>query len=672
MNSSVVPFLGAGFSVSAKSSVDETFKPNVSWLNNQLKNYIVSNFDKLNSDDLLPLQNILELFSKADAESSLSQLAELAQRLSNNPDEILDEIKINLFNTLLPTPAHRYLAYLVREGLINEVITTNYDPCLEDAYKNSFSDPCKMLLCEYSENEKCSYLKNSIQTKKLSKKCSKEKKQNCLHNIIVNKEICKNTEFLNCRLFGVVHNLNTYRRYGARVFTKNLRDYPVLRVYKINGCIRDYVHWRHCLNQKSYKPRILLTERELQKFGSEVWAKELLKDRSRSRSLMFIGFGSEEPQVRHNVLSLMEEFQKFNSGADEEEFLEAPEKVLNLPNAPFMATYDQTMSFNQLQIMSGFIDSNLDLTNKENNDFKERLNLSFGNVITGKDLPWFDNDKKESLANKLGADDFMQALFIAVFGKLIKKYSSREYPFFNWIKEYTNSPSLWSQQIMNILYYSEEKKNFNLFCNLKELFKADDPDYCKFKDIKFQAHTEHPPSNVLLLWKWLYSIKFADDEYKKNSHFDYYLALKDDSLFILLFLTIFTSLIEKNQLIVKPDPSAGLELKLLDKGYKFYIAHKSRNINKNEVPDESEEQDSQFIKIIDLPILSDFDHEGRTYEIVNKKEEKILHIKKYIRIPASELIKESKQPENMDKAVISVFDERIGQYQRKMPFIEKI
>lgn len=47
---------------------------------------------------------------------------------------MVDILKINQYQNLCPTPAHYYIAKLSREGLINEVITTNYDCNFEKAY----------------------------------------------------------------------------------------------------------------------------------------------------------------------------------------------------------------------------------------------------------------------------------------------------------------------------------------------------------------------------------------------------------------------------------------------------------------------------------------------------------------------------------------------------------
>ncbi|MGF6481651.1 hypothetical protein [Paraburkholderia sp. JPY419] len=48
--------------------------------------------------------------------------------------KLVQTLEIEEFVELEPTPAHYYLAFLVREGLLSEVVTTNYDCNLERAY----------------------------------------------------------------------------------------------------------------------------------------------------------------------------------------------------------------------------------------------------------------------------------------------------------------------------------------------------------------------------------------------------------------------------------------------------------------------------------------------------------------------------------------------------------
>lgn len=65
---------------------------------------------------------------------SLSGLAELLWHYYGLP-EAVDALGLEEWGEVAPTLAHRYLALLVRERLVVEAITTNYDCLLEEALK---------------------------------------------------------------------------------------------------------------------------------------------------------------------------------------------------------------------------------------------------------------------------------------------------------------------------------------------------------------------------------------------------------------------------------------------------------------------------------------------------------------------------------------------------------
>ena len=209
--------------------------------------------------------------------------------------EIIKLIKIREFQNLTPLPAHYYIAFLAQETLVNEVITTNYDCCLEKAVHYCVGN-------------------HSAKQPNSSKAVS-------------------------------IYDLKSYRDKGARrLFPYNMA--AVLRVYKINGCATQLI------SDPNHTASILITERQLQHMNNRMWAKDLLRDRARSRSLVFSGFGSEEPQVRFTVLRLLEEFLKSDSVPDEPN------------NALWMQIYDNERSFAQNQIMYGFWRNNSNPSDK--------------------------------------------------------------------------------------------------------------------------------------------------------------------------------------------------------------------------------------------------------------------------------------------------------------------
>ncbi|NKC16702.1 MAG: hypothetical protein GKR94_32270 [Gammaproteobacteria bacterium] len=214
-----------------------------------------------------------EIRAKIDSElasarqsSSLAHVAEIAAWLGLSQARILRLSRIEKFTKLHPSRAHRYLGYMAREGFIDEVITTNYDTCIENAYERSFGH-------------------------ELSKSGPP------LHSAII-------------------HDLQGLRQHSGRAIRIDAAtgiDDTLLKIYKINGCAEHYRKEAIRAGDDGHF-RIELTERELQALNNRQWADNLLRMRARNRSLFFIGFGSGEPQIRHTMLALVAEFQTDGNG----------------------------------------------------------------------------------------------------------------------------------------------------------------------------------------------------------------------------------------------------------------------------------------------------------------------------------------------------------------------
>ncbi|WP_339897899.1 SIR2 family protein [uncultured Gilvimarinus sp.] len=192
---------------------------------------------------------------------------------------LVELLQIDQYRDLLPTPAHHHIAKLSREGLINEVITTNYDCNFENAYT------------ELSGGS--------------------------------------NSDVISC--------LDDYRKKGAKIGEVNR-----LKVFKVNGCAAR-------LTDSAFEKRyesILLTERQLQKWRNRQWAADVFRDRLRSKSLIFVGFGSDEPQVHHTLQTVLDEY------TDELEHNE--QDVLETHSAPIVAVFDAYPTFHQQQIVNTY------------------------------------------------------------------------------------------------------------------------------------------------------------------------------------------------------------------------------------------------------------------------------------------------------------------------------
>jgi NAD-dependent SIR2 family protein deacetylase len=188
-------------------------------------------------------------------------------------------LKIDQYRYLCPTLAHYYIAKLSGEGLISEVITTNYDCNFEKAY------------IELSGGS--------------------------------------NSDVISC--------LDDYRKKAAETGENNR-----LKVFKVNGCAERLIDTTF---EKRYES-ILLTERQLQKWRNRQWAADVFRDRLRSKSLMFVGFGSAEPQVHHTLQTVLDEYTDELENNDQE--------VLETHSAPIVAVYDAYPTFHQQQIVNTY------------------------------------------------------------------------------------------------------------------------------------------------------------------------------------------------------------------------------------------------------------------------------------------------------------------------------
>nr|WP_246152311.1 SIR2 family protein [Roseospira navarrensis] len=304
--------------------------------------------------------------AEAQKSGSLGELSELVHLL-HGPRHLCETLQIANLATLRPLASHRYLVYLVREGLIREIITTNYDTCLETAFSESLEDPAAA-----------------------------------------------------ARQLAVVTSLEAYRTLaGCRAAPGQLL------IYKINGCAREYAAVRHSCDQATAEEaarNIILTERQLQTFRQEQWAQDLLRDRARTRNLLFSGFGSAEPQVRHTVLTLMEEF------ADGQR-VRVPDETMDLPNAPFIHVYGHTLSFYQTQILVGFLDAHSHPVRLRDHP-EARIEPLFRNVFCS-----------AGEGDTLSASTFMQTLFVTVFRALVLRATGPDQDLALWLRNQT--PGAW-------------------------------------------------------------------------------------------------------------------------------------------------------------------------------------------------------------------------------------
>ncbi|QGP92659.1 SIR2-like domain protein [Neomoorella glycerini] len=378
LDNKVVPFLGAGVSNDAECEDGYSDVAKVKTWKNKLIEAICSKIKELENGKqwyawCCNYENCSKVTSKScvnGAESkkykppkcetlSLGQLCETYIWLHGDYGQralVREVLEIEKLVKMIPCPAHYYIAFLAREGLIDEVITTNYDTCMERAYADTFPVP-------YDDKNKSPAV--------------------------------------------VIANLEDYREKATKSFIENRMS--CLKIYKINGCARNL------LNLSGKEENILLTERQLQDWRERHWARDFFRDRLRSRTIIFSGFGSDEPQVRHTALQVVEEFQMINppteAGGNGNLYW------WERPNAPYIAAYDDHLSFNQLQILYAYIQAHSNSPTIEEVYFK--------NAFTAVDLSFFVGENNE-LDTKLRADLFWERIFQGIFKKLLIRYCSRD------------------------------------------------------------------------------------------------------------------------------------------------------------------------------------------------------------------------------------------------------
>ncbi|MQL52252.1 hypothetical protein GFC01_08205 [Desulfofundulus thermobenzoicus] len=370
----VVPFIGAGVSIDAKhrGGISGLTKTNC-----MCKRVLLALFDKKcharEGDHCASCVVRKEIESYPIKEISFDKACELWEwscpgdrggGTSRRCELIREILKVPEFANVEPADAHYYLAFLAREGLIDEVITTNYDTCIEEAYCNTFG--------------------------------------------------FSNAPGGDDSPAVVIRDLAEYRANGGKRFTEGKDKRRCLKVYKINGCAS--MLRTKCMNEcRDYCKNILLTERDLQDWGKRGWARDLFRDRLRSRALLFSGFGSDEPQVRHTALQVCEEFASEERDTATNRSRNS-DTIWEKPNAPFIVAYVNTLSFSQAQIMRAYAPyEDVSLSPEKTNS----------NVFLGSDVHFFDAGGSSG-EQQLPANLFWKRLFQAAFWRLLRRACGRE------------------------------------------------------------------------------------------------------------------------------------------------------------------------------------------------------------------------------------------------------
>ena len=417
---------------------------------------------------------------------SLDRLAEVCVWLSD-PRTVCRVLRIDRFTTLEPRPVHRYIAYLVREGLVDEIVTTNWDTCIETALTRSFGPrrTARLDLDTVGESSP----------------------------------------------FRVIRQIDEYRRWGASRRRGRGRRQPVLRLYKINGCAAAYER-----DPAGEAERIALTERQLQGFRDNHWAADLFRDRARSHRFLFSGFGSSEPQIRHAVTALASEFRAF------------PVEAREATHAPFVHVYDESPSFHQYQLLRAYYseqESDLRVgmtravTAAHADWFPDPRRPEHRRAPT-------DRGQKP-VVNRLDADHFWFGVYLVAVRGLVERYCEPPFPFHAWLARCGTAPVQKAMRLRRWLYPHPDDDGHACstpsevtFGRLATLFRP---------VASAETHGGWPYDYLgpgpMRLWVWLAGIQGRRDPISGSGcpHRDWYLPMREASLLILSSLYVLMALV---------------------------------------------------------------------------------------------------------------------------------
>lgn len=285
-------------------------------------------------------------------------------------------LRLDRLADLEPQPAHVYIAYLAREGLLAEVLTANYDTCIETALVRTLPPEIR----------------------------------SPAHPV-----------------FRVIDDSDAYGHHGGGP--------PVLRLYKPNGCAGRY---KQAMSQGSAAAaeaaaRLVLAERELHSFQTGRWFEDCLRDTARKHALLFCGFGNDEPQVRHTLLTVTREFA--DDAARRSPHTAGAPAGWSLPNAPFMVLFEPHLSFNQHQLMRGYADA-YSADSSALGGTSGPLDGSISNVIGRNDLAWFEPDDPGAGARGLDGGVFWRRVFQAAFLRLVDRAARPEGLLRRWLDQH--------------------------------------------------------------------------------------------------------------------------------------------------------------------------------------------------------------------------------------------
>lgn len=290
----IVPFVGSGLSRDARSPFAKGRMLDVGFLERRLK-LALRRPGHPEPDDVDRIRNGWKWSKQRESFSKLAELVEW--RLGR--ERMVRAIRPQWFATLEPTPAHGYIVALAREGCIPLVFTTNWDCCFERAWNLSF--PSHERASEHARA-------------------------------------------------AVAFDPRSYREHGYPGAKGRGRR---LSVRKLNGCAGEFVDAGSRLSAAEKATLMRLTDRDLQHFWDQDWARSMIENAVQSRELVFSGFGSDEPQVQHTMTRLargMGDSEAKRGQGDSG----SPADPKVTPGFPWIHVFEEHPTFAQAQLLHAF------------------------------------------------------------------------------------------------------------------------------------------------------------------------------------------------------------------------------------------------------------------------------------------------------------------------------
>lgn len=389
----LVPFVGAGLSMESEMAPANESEGGSRACRFEGKSCEVAVEDRLSTERLR--QQLEEECREAGwndlQRSEKRYFSDLADRLSwtRSFPQIAEAIQARCFVCLEPNTAHRALACLCREQLIEEVITTNWDLCLEYALWDSLPE--------------------------------------------ARPEPARNAWGMTP--FRVVRNAKEYRQSASQrpMRPRAGRDGPL--ICKLNGCAWPYA----CEDAPANGNELILTTRQLQDFQKRRWARDLLGDRLRSRSILFSGFGSDEPQVRHTVLEVLEELAEAACDREASGSGDPQQDAVRHPAAVTIANYGEGLPFHQQQLLYSYLAS-IGLAPKPGDpglNANRLHNLIMSCTFSARDRNEFSAvspcKSEDNEDQGLRATDFWTTVFSAALARLVVHHTSPSSMLASWL-----------------------------------------------------------------------------------------------------------------------------------------------------------------------------------------------------------------------------------------------